>query len=741
MYEYNKVNIKLRADFTELDQKYENALRIIATVGSDSQEYTTTSISELSYAISNLYYEPDDGDPYRPNVEGFASSSAIIAEKDAIDAAVTALDPIYDFDHNYNYTNFWTNDDNIPNTLSYNALYDLASEYTAKKGTDDQDRTTSSLTALENAISSLTYYNYSDKKNLGEKKDGAAIENEVVALSKKVYDLEHLLSYTTVDEAFAEGETLLNRISGEFPQYTESTVSALITAMNNAKSDATASRTTRLDNAYSSSKQTAIDDKGRSITTAISNLSSKDLDLSAYNEATSKMLNIDPDIYDYVSDDVDALIQVLSGAIKGEDVEYTDKNSVKHTIQTLNNDATASDVDSVTSLCLSSLSDHMIDYTITLEEGNYSTEIEPVVADGKYSGKIETVTARSVYKGKANTRAVITASTPETAWYMSYKGADGKTRRSKQYQGYGQEFSTSVIGNISIYAVQATNDKPNKVSIARDLGDNQSTHGISCIDFAGSSFVLPTPNIVPYYTFVNYTYNGVEYNPGDAISGITKDVRVVANYKASAYSPYAIKVTGVGAIEGNLFNDSAKYNQKIEVKDDSAYAWVETPEGGSGRIYYIGKDLTFYANDSANIQAITKAEYDAGISNSIYKVPSINLRASGFNVADAGSGKKKLTFNANYVNGNYSVVEYGILLGKETSGSMTDDDLIVENTGNKGTYNVLRAKSTKLVGANQFTIGVNTNMTGSFRYRAYLIYQDGNKLTTVYSPVINDSIS
>ena len=151
--------------------------------------------------------------------------------------------------------------------------------------------------------------------------------------------------------------------------------------------------------------------------------------------------------------------------------------------------------------------------------------------------------------------------------------------------------------------------------------------------------------------------------------------------------------------------------------------------------------MTFFATDSVEIQAITKAEYDAGIENGTYKIPSINLRASGFEVSELSDGRNKLTFNANYVNGDYTVVEYGILLGKETNGTMSDSDLVVENTGTHDNYRVLRAKSTKLVGANQFTIGVNTNMTGTFRYRAYLIYQNGDKLTTVYSPVISDSIS
>ena len=71
---------------------------------------------------------------------------------------------------------------------------------------------------------------------------------------------------------------------------------------------------------------------------------------------------------------------------------------------------------------------------------------------------------------------------------------------------------------------------------------------------------------------------------------------------------------------------------------------------------------------------------------------------------------------------------------------MDIDDLlpsmvVIENSGkhtDEG-YQILRAKSTKLVGASQFTISV-TSLPSEYIYRGYAIYKDAKgNLQTVYS--------
>ena len=86
-----------------------------------------------------------------------------------------------------------------------------------------------------------------------------------------------------------------------------------------------------------------------------------------------------------------------------------------------------------------------------------------------------------------------------------------------------------------------------------------------------------------------------------------------------------------------------------------------------------------------------------------------------------------------------SVEEYGVLIGKaKAGGSITVDDLVIENSGTQDGYSILRAKSTKLIGdANQFGIGVSgLAAAGDYIYRGYLIYNDGSTLRTVYTDVV-----
>ena len=153
-------------------------------------------------------------------------------------------------------------------------------------------------------------------------------------------------------------------------------------------------------------------------------------------------------------------------------------------------------------------------------------------------------------------------------------------------------------------------------------------------------------------------------------------------------------------------------------------------------MFYVGSDLTYFVADSIELKAVaTKPSGYTG-------VPIVYLRDSGAAIVDADSGKKKITINGNYVTDGYEVVEYGVLLGKATTGTITDDDVVVENSGTQTGYKVLRAKATKTVGANQFSIGINTptTFTGAFKYRGYVMYKDGTQIKTVYTDIVNDSI-
>ena len=124
-----------------------------------------------------------------------------------------------------------------------------------------------------------------------------------------------------------------------------------------------------------------------------------------------------------------------------------------------------------------------------------------------------------------------------------------------------------------------------------------------------------------------------------------------------------------------------------------------------------------------------------------YVLPNIYLRSG-----TVTSGTKTI-FNAQVVAVDMDKVkESGILVavanGKQPGSAETVDPVVptasevtVENSGQQTGFAVLRAKSTKYVGANQISIAVN-NLPNGYKYRGYVIYQDkdGN-LQTVYTDV------
>ena len=741
---FNNISLKTRADFTDLDTKYNNAVNIVNTLNTDSQRYTTSTIIALRDVIENLVYEPNDGDPYRPNVEAFASSSAILAEKDAIDDAVAALDTIYNFDSHYAAYNFPADYDNYKN---YNQIWQYSTDILDTKGTDAQAYTTTTIEALGTVINNCYYApvlnRVPDRKDIGVNADGAAIAAEVNAMDNAISYLAAVANFSALDTAYAQGDSILKDLSDEAPLYTKSSVDALITAVSNASADAHMEAATRRDTgALYNGKQTSIDGEVSAINTAIANLETSKpaevTDLSTYRAAAEKIRHVDPDIYDTSSFSYELALVSASGVLSDTDSTYTDASSTDYTIKTVDTSINQDDVDEAVTGILGYLTTNLKTYTITLDaNGRYSTERDAVTAEtpGRVDGSGRNWT------GYANTKAVITAADDNTAWYATYKKGETVTR-ARRYQGYGESITLNVLADMEIEAVQATDAKPNKVTINRNFSDNDTTHGINSIDFAGSSYTLPAAHAIAYYRFDGYSFGDHDgtsnpyYQAGDTISVTNKNTIVKAMYTKVADNEYTVKVSTVSG-NGDVFDDSASYNTKITASDDSAYAWVETPDGGSARIFHIGSDLTFFVTDSVEVKAITKAQYDAAG----YVVPKVNLRASGFVQTAADNGKKKLTFNGQVVHNNAYIVECGILVGKATTGSITNDDMVLANTGAQDGYKILRAKSTQQVGANQFTIGVTTNLSGDFKYRGYAVYQVGSDIITVYSDVVDATIS
>jgi hypothetical protein len=95
----------------------------------------------------------------------------------------------------------------------------------------------------------------------------------------------------------------------------------------------------------------------------------------------------------------------------------------------------------------------------------------------------------------------------------------------------------------------------------------------------------------------------------------------------------------------------------------------------------------------------------------------------------------KVVFNGQIVEKSAVIREYGVLVGVEKNGgSVKAEDLSVENAGSHNGYDIIRAKSTQRVGANQFTISINGLAGKNFIYKGYLIYEKTNgEFVTVYT--------
>ena len=98
----------------------------------------------------------------------------------------------------------------------------------------------------------------------------------------------------------------------------------------------------------------------------------------------------------------------------------------------------------------------------------------------------------------------------------------------------------------------------------------------------------------------------------------------------------------------------------------------------------------------------------------------------------------KVIFNGQIVERNALIREYGVIVGVGKNGyELSDNLLTVENAGNHTDYNIVRAKSTRLVGANQFSISINGLAGKDYIYRGYLIYEKTNgEFVTIYTDVM-----
>ena len=551
-------------------------------------------------------------------------------------------------------------------------------------------------------------YDYSS----GTTVSGAADEVASIVSDYNAYKLPDLRAdLTNLQKTYEKADAFLNSLNGKAAQYSASSIEALIEAVSandistylNADSASLAE--------YGQAVQANADALAANIINAYNalELSVEDssIDTSAYEAAASIINNLDHDAYDTT----DSITSARNSA--NTLVSTSNKTYGTATISVFDSGVTAQDVDDATETILSALSSSVKTYSV-VTEGVAQTSFRNGAATG----------SQTPYSATYGTTVVCVADSGETAWYMEI--TSGTSHRTEQFQGYGWRLETKVMGDTVIKAVKPS-ATTSQVKLVRDY-DNDDRTPVWLVDYVttGSTFTLPAAPAISYYTFAGYYINGIEYTEPTVV--INEDTEIVAKYNVNSDASCAINATDINNVASN---HSVEYNNFVELQGgEGTYAWVEETDDNKFRPFYIGSDVSFFACESTTLKAVSRETFDSYH----FTLPTINFRKSG-----VLKNEGKTVFNAQLVAGDYDIKEYGILLGiPRTNGGVdgyTPDDsqVVIENSGQQAGFMVFRAKSTILVGANQFSISVK-NLPDGYVYKGYIIYENSEKeFVTVYT--------
>ena len=555
---------------------------------------------------------------------------------------------------------------------------------------------------------------------------GVSVSDRLTALTTAHHNMVKKADFSDFDAAYSAADAFLDGIVDKAAKYNASDVDALITLLNNSEVQdyATQSANDRknfADGGDEDTQATALAGQINSAVAAVKNPAAPGtVDLSSYQAVVDQLEKIDSDAFDYSAEERTSDLNTYTRFLKTT-VTYDGQ-----TINVVRDNVNQSLVDSVTSFLQSRANAHIREYKIDIVSGKgYIADSAGVTFTGGNSRYDE---SEGVYYATYGTKVNFMAKSDKAVWYMEYYSETAS--RNEQYQDTGKYFSANVFGNLNI-SVKAPSDGY-EVVIYRSYSDNDRTP-LSVVDYVDGSYTVPNASALPFYSFDGYTLNGEAVSPGDVLS-ITSDTVIIAHYSVNEGLPFAINIDADG-----FENKSASYNGSVTLEgNENTYAWLEKKlDSSSYKPFYIGRDVSFFATESINLKPVTEEEFIAGG----YSVPNINVRQSG-TILITTDGKKKVTFNGQFVtDGTKSIVEYGVLMGKATpSGSISAGDVVLENIDASDSYTLTRFKSTKDVGAHQFTISVN-GLSGDIIYKGYITYKNaGGTNITVYTDAMYETI-
>ena len=731
----NAINaLVANANFSALDSAYTNAKSAQSSL--DTSSYTTSSVSAyntfLDTAANFPYHGRNTAD--RLNTPASPDQSSINTEASSLTNAQSRLELKADF----------TNLDAAKQTIE-----DYITENSSKYTTSSK----SALTAKINSTSEFPLENAADRADTGvSRNDDIAAEKAAYEAINVNSELDPLADLSKIDRAYEKANSLLLSLNEKAPQYSEDSINNLISALEaEGVSDYIGADRSDIGKAYSASKP--CEDKSEDLAddildaydalTPIVNNSPDSEEaqsvLEVYEAAVEQINNLDPDMYDSTSSSISTQINAAIAAVaatdgEGEDivVPYSDGTHSSN-IKVVKSGLSADDVEDVTALIetiLTALTNSVKKYEISTEGG-----VSQVSFKNGWGGTEGGKTVATY-----GTTIVCESDSDSTAWYLSFTPSKGAAMTNK-FQGYGKMLTAKVYGTTTVKAVKETAEKDCRVRIVRnyydELGNKDDKEPVQLVDYVtgGTSFTLPSAPAIAFYHFDGY-YIG-ERKLG-AAETITADTEIIAKYTFLEGASCAIN------IDGEAESRSVVYNERISLTGgDGTYGWVEQiGNTETYRPFFIGKNVSFLATESTNLKAVSESEFNAYK----FQLPTVNLRQAGV-VKNAGETKSifngqivydSAVFDIDDTTDGKGIKEYGILIGAARSGGYVPDasQLVVENTGSQEGYAVLRAKSTKLVGANQFTIAIN-NLPASYVYRGYVIYKDTDgKMKTKYTELM-----
>ena len=556
-----------------------------------------------------------------------------------------------------------------------------------------------SLNRVKIFDASSNVYDYSS----GTTVSGAADEVASIVSDFNSYKTPDLRAdLTKLQKAYDKADSFLKSLNGKAAQYDASSVEALIEAVSagNISDYLNADESTRAE--YGQAVQADADALEEAIWNAYNGLklsvTDTSIDTSAYEAAAAIVNNPDPDAYDTASPSIASARNSANACISTSTETYG--NAV---INVFDADSGEERIDDATSAILTALSNSVKKYTVTTQ-GVSETTFRNGTATGDETPYTATYGATVIFKSDSG----------ETAWYLEIDSLT--SHRTEQFQGYGRGLEMKVMGNMTVKAVKPS-ATTSQVKIIRNYSDNASAP-VQLVDYVttGSDFALPAAPALAYYSFDGYYINDVKYT--DSTVAVNEDIEIIARYTVSSDASCAINASD---INNNALNTTVNYNTKVSLNGGSgAYGWVEQVGENSFRPFYIGENVDFFASESTTLRAVGKNDFN-------FTTPCINLRQSG-----AITAENKTVFNAQLFDAGKEIKEYGILIG---TGDITADLLNIENSGDHENYRVIRAKSTRLVGANQFSISIK-NLADGYIYRGYIIYESSDdEFITVYTDI------